>query len=89
MKDFDGVDYLDKAESKAQIALEKLAAKAVITVSSNDGNTFLCFAMNGKKFGLNEKNDEHSIFKKAMKENVLIFKKHLAEKWMEELENDY
>lgn len=44
---------------------------------------------NFKKFELTENETKESVFKKAMKENVLIFKKHLAEKWMEELENDY
>ena len=90
MKDFNGIEYLKNAERYADNALQQLAARYVIVVSSTDiSNFYYCYSINFKKFELTENETKESVFKKAMEENVSIFKQHLAEKWMEELENDY
>ena len=86
MKDFDGIDYLDRSEQYAEEALRKLASRCVIVISSIDSKDFyFCYSINGKNFELTENETKESVFKKAMEENVSIFKQHLAKKWAEGL----
>lgn len=86
MKDFDGVDVFEGVETEVDTFLNKIAPRYVVQLSSNkDKNIYICYAVNGKKFELTSKETDRIILKRAAKENVLAFKKHLAKKWLEEL----
>lgn len=85
MKDFDGVDIFQKIENEIDALLNNLALRYVTQLSSNSNKkVYICYAINGKRFKLSEKETDDIIFKRACKENVSAFKKYLAKKWNDE-----
>lgn len=85
MKILNEMEYLKKAEQHVDNVLKELAARYVIVISSTDiSNFYYCYSINFKKFELTENETKESVFKKAMEENVSIFKQHLAKKWTED-----
>lgn len=90
MKDFDGIDLFEQAKIKAEEALKPIASNFVIAIwPINNPEMFHCYSIEGKEFTRSKKETDDMIFRQARDENISILKKHIAKKWMEELENDH